>query len=395
MAAPCAEMAAPRSIAVVAPRHVADGAAVGGAETLLAALARRLALRSARVRLLATCAVNHFTWANERRAGRMRDGPIEVELFPVDARDAERHLALQQRIGRGEPLSDAEEAAWLANSVRSRALIEHLRAADYDRVIVGPYLFGLTADVVGACPNRALLVPCLHDEPFARLRAIRSMFARARGCLFNSEPEMALARRLLGFDPMRGRVVGMGIEPFEADPTAFAASRGLTAPYVIYSGRREAAKGTPALIEYLRTFRERSGLDVRLVLTGSGPVGRVPFVLDAGVLPEHEKREAMAGARVFVHSSRLESFGIVLLESFMARVPALVPAGGEVLRWQCARAGAGLWYRHYPDFEAALHRLLRDEPLRRTLGAQGRHYVEREYSWDAVEARLNRALEEL
>ena len=269
--------------------------------------------------------MNHFTWANERAPGILRDGELEVMLFPVDARDGERYLALQQRIGRGEPLTDAEEAAWLMNGVRSRALIAHLRAADYERVIAGPYLFGLTVDIAEALPERLLLVPCLHDEPFARLRTIRAMFARARGCLFNSDPELELAQRLVGFDPARGRVVGMGIEPFEADPTAFAASRALDAPYVIYSGRREAAKGTPALIEYLRTFRERTGRDVRLVLTGSGPVEPAPFVLDAGVLPEREKREALAGARVFVHSSRLESFGIVLLEAFMARVPALVP----------------------------------------------------------------------
>ncbi len=389
------EMAGPSSIAVVAPRYVADGAAVGGAETLLASLARCLSRRGFHVRLLATCAVNHFTWANERAPGILRDGELEVMLFPVDARDGERYLALQQRIGRGEPLTDAEEAAWLMNGVRSRALIAHLRAADYERVIAGPYLFGLTVDIAEALPERLLLVPCLHDEPFARLRTIRAMFARARGCLFNSDPELELAQRLVGFDPARGRVVGMGIEPFEADPTAFAASRALDAPYVIYSGRREAAKGTPALIEYLRTFRERTGRDVRLVLTGSGPVEPAPFVLDAGVLPEREKREALAGARVFVHSSRLESFGIVLLEAFMARVPALVPAGADVLRWHCARSNAGLWYRHYPDFEAALERLVGDEPLRRALGEQGRRYVERQYHWDAVAARLVQALEEL
>ncbi|MCX7818088.1 MAG: glycosyltransferase family 4 protein [Kiritimatiellae bacterium] len=388
-------MPALRSIAVVAPRYVADGAAVGGAETLLAALARRLVRQGVRARLLTTCAVDHFSWANERPAGVVQDGELEVECFPVDPREPARYLALQRAIGQGAELSAAEEAEWLANGVRSRALLEHLRAADYERVIVGPYLFGLTEEVVRALPDRALLVPCLHDEPFARLRTIRAMFARARGCLFNSEPEMALARRLVGLDPARGRVVGMGLELFDADPAAFAAARGLSVPYLIYSGRREAAKGTPALIEYVRTFRERTGRDVRLVLTGSGAVEPAPFVVDAGVLPEPQKREAIAGAHVFVHSSRLESFGIVLLEAFLARVPALVPAGSEVLRWQCARANAGLWYRHYPDFEVALQQLLADEPLRRRLGEQGRRFVEREYSWSAVERRLWRALEEL
>ena len=113
------------------------------------------------------------------------------------------------------------------------------------------------------------------------------------------------------------------------------------------------------------------------------------------LLPETEKREAMAGARVFCHPSRLESLGIVLLEAFMAGTPALVHEGSEVLQWQCLRAGAGLWFRHYPDFEAMLERLLSDEPLRARMGAQGRRYVQAEYSWSAVDARLFQALETL
>jgi glycosyltransferase involved in cell wall biosynthesis len=224
---------------------------------------------------------------------------------------------------------------------------------------------------------------------------IREMFGAVRGCLFNSGPERDLAARICGLPAARGRVVGMGIEPFDADPAAFAARRGIDAPYVLYSGRREAAKGVPMLAEYVRVFRERTGRDVRLVMTGSGAVDPHPFVIDAGMLPEAEKREAMAGARVFCHPSRLESLGIVLLESFMAGTPALVNEGSEVLHWQCRRSGAGLGFRHYPDFEAMLDRLLADEPLRARMGAQGRRFVQAEYSWPAVDARLFQALETL
>lgn len=387
-------MAAAGSIAVVAPRH-AVGAAIGGAETLLRALARRLAAAGRKVRLLTTCAEDHVTWANARPPGTVKDGPLEVVRFPVDPRDVERFHELQQSISRGAALRPEEEAVWIANSVHSRALYDHLRAENYDRVLVGPYLLGLTVGVVRAVPDRALLVPCLHDEPFARTGPIRDMFAAIRGCLFNSEPERDLARRLYGLEAGRGRVVGMGIDGFDADPQAFAARRGLTAPYVLYSGRRETAKGTPLLQAYVGLYRERRGADVRLVVTGSGPVEPGPHVIDAGVLPEAEKREAMAGAAVFVHPSRLESFGIVLLEAFMARAPALVHAGSEVLRWHCARSGGGLWFRHYLDFEACLDRLLADAALRRALGAQGRRYVEREYAWPAVDARLFQALETL
>ena len=387
-------MGAAHAIAVVAPRH-AVGPAIGGAETLLRALALRLAAAGRKVRLLTTCATDHVSWENVRTPGVVRDGPLEVEHFPVAPRDAARFHEIQREISRGARLPRELEEQWLANGVRSPALCEHLRTGGYDRVLAGPYLFGLTVEVARAVPDRLLLVPCLHDEPFAYTAPIREMFATVRGCLFNSGPEQELAERLYALERRRGRVVGMGIEPFETDPSAFAARRGLEAPFLLYSGRREAGKGTPLLIEYVRTFRERVGRDVRLVLTGSGPVDPAPFVLDLGVVEEQVKREAMAAATVFAHPSCLESLGIVVLESFMARTPALVNAGSEVLRWQCARSGGGLWFRHYPDFEACLERLLADEPLRRRLGAHGRRYVEMEYSWTAVERRLWEALEAL
>ncbi len=390
-------MPLPRSIAVVSPRYP-DGVTVGGAETLLRRLAERLAARGLDVTFLATCARNHFTWANECPADVRRIHNVEVRRFPVNTdRDPALFLARQSAICRGETLTRAEQAEWLRHSVNSDTLLEHLRAESvrYERILAGPYLFGLVWSVASAFPDRTILTPCLHDEAFARQELIGEMLRSVRGCLFNTEPERELAIRLHGPEAGRGVVVGMGIEPFEADARAFAARRGLTAPYVFYCGRREAGKGTPLLTDYLDVFRARTGRDIALVCAGSGPLDAKPFVHDAGFLSETEKREALAGAVAFVHPSTLESLGIVLLESFTAGVPALVHAAGAVLRWQCARSGGGLWFRHYPDFEAELELLLERPDLRHAMGERARAFVRREYSWDAVERRLFGALEEL
>jgi glycosyltransferase involved in cell wall biosynthesis len=100
----------------------------------------------------------------------------------------------------------------------------------------------------------------------------------------------------------------------------------------------------------------------------------------------------MAGAAAFIHPSVNESFGIVLLEAFLARTPGLVHAKGEVLRWQCERSGAGMWFRHYPEFESMLLRLLDDADLRGRMGDAGRAYVLREYNDRAIGDRLFSAL---
>jgi glycosyltransferase involved in cell wall biosynthesis len=241
------------------------------------------------------------------------------------------------------------------------------------------------------------LVPCLHDEPFAYQPIMRELFTSVRGFMFNSMPEQKLAQRLFELPDDACRVVGMGLDPFEADPKAFAKRHGLEAPYVLYSGRREPLKGTPLLLDFMAAFRERTGKDVKVVLTGSGPFD-VPaeladHLLDVGLVPEQEKQEAMAGASVFCHPGTLESFGIVILEAWLAGTPVLVHAGSEVLQDQCRKSNGGLWFRSYPEFEAELLLLLDRSELNRRMAAAGREYVLNKYTWEAVEQRLLDALE--
>lgn len=384
-------------LAFVAPRF-AEGGTVGGAETLLKALAERCAKAGRSVDFLTTCATNHFTWENTVPPGSRRIGDLNVHFFPVNGdRDVESFLRVQSKIDQRLPVSAAEEESWIANSVNSRALIEHLRSTEYDRVVLGPYLFGVTWYGSAVRPDRTFLVPCLHDESFAYLRIMKAMFDRVRGCLFNTAPERELARRLYDFPDSKSAVVGLGMDAFTADPRAFAARRGIAAPYVVYSGRREPLKGTPLLCEYLNVFRQRTGKDLKIVFTGSGQIDAPdelrPHLLDVGFVSEQEKREAMAGAVCFIHPSVNESLGIVLLESWLAGTPALVHAKSEVLRDQCRRSGGGLWFTHYPEFEESLLRLCEQPELRARLGASGRAFVEREYSWSAVESRMFDALD--
>lgn len=392
-------MARADRIAFVCPRF-AEGAALGGAETLLRRLAERAAAAGRDVSFLTTCAQDHFTWANVLPPGERRFGSLTVRYFPVDeARDVARFHTLQTRIGHGAALTSDEELDWLRNSVNSQTLCDHLQQEGdrYDRLVMGPYLFGLVYFASQIHPAKTLLLPCLHDEAFATLSAMRGLFTSVRGWIFNTEPERDLARRLYGIDTTRAAVVGMGLEAFEADAARFRRSRRLVTPYVIYSGRREPLKGTPLLMDYLAVFRERTKQDVKLVLTGSGPVepppALAPHVLDVGFVSEPDKHDAMAGAVAFCHPSVNESLSIVILESWLAGTPVLVHAGSEVMRYQCRKSRGGLWFRNYPEFEESLMMLLARPELRNALAQSGRRFVETEYGWPAVEARLLAALD--
>lgn len=391
-------MASPHRIAFVSPRF-SEGPTVGGAETLLRKLAERLVAAGWQVDFLATCARNHFTWENEIEPGEKVIAGITVRYFPVDSgRDLGAFIDIQNRISRSVEVSREEELTWHRNNVNSTALYDYLRAEGhrYDKIVMGPYLFALVYFASQIHPERTLLLPCLHNECFAYLKTIREMFLNVSGWLFNSEPERDLATRLYGLDQSRAEIVGMGIDGFQADPERFRRSHGLSAPYIIYSGRREPMKGTPLLLDYLDIFRERTGRDIKLVLTGSGPYDPptrlAPHIIDLGFVTEQDKHDAMAGAVAFCHPSTNESFSIVILESWLAGTPVLVHAAGDVMPDHCRKSKGGLWFRNYPEFEEELSLLLEKPALRDTMGKSGQRYVQTEYAWDSVEGRLLKAL---
>ncbi len=389
----CTVSKTPRRIAVVSPR-LSGHCSAGGAEVLLHQLALSAVRSGIDAVLLTTCARDHVSWRNSEPAGHAEVDGLPVERFPVDeGRDTVLFHKLQDRICRGGRLDATEEKAWMANGMNSTALCRRLQILlpELDAVLMGPYLLPLVhaAAAVAGCKTR--LVPCLHDEPFARLNAVGALFAQAGGILFNSEPERDLARRLFDLPAGCGHVVGMGMTSFAARPDP-----DLRFPYVLYCGRREPLKGTPLLLSYMDVFRRRTGSDLRLVLTGTGPVDPPPSlngaVVDLGFVSEERKHSVMAGAFVFCHPSVNESFGIVLLEAWLAGAPALVHARGAVLPWHCRRSNGGLWFAGYDEFEEALLFMLANPELCSGMSAAGRRYVLREYDRDIIDKRFLAAL---
>jgi len=389
-------------LALVSPRYAAGAA--GGAENLIQQWAEKLAARGHRVEVLTTCAKSHFTWENHFPAGPGMVGGVKVIRFPVNDRDTVIHQEVQDKIARAEELTLAEEEAWLDNGVTSDSLIRHLEsnASRFDAVIFAPYLFGLTYRGVLAVPEKAVLVPCLHNEPFAYLEATRRIFSAARAVFFNTPGERDLARSIFPLEEERSRIVGMGVEPpGEIVPRKFTKKFRIRRPFILYAGRREEGKNTPLLIEYFRLLQSlhNPGPELDLVLAGSGPVS-VPgrgrrFVVDVGYLTEEQKWNAYGAAWAFCQPSINESFSIVLLESWLAGKPALVNERCPVTLSHCRLSGGGLWFRDYYEFEECVLHLLEKPDLAAALGAAGRDYVLKNYSWSTVIEKLETALRQL
>lgn len=371
----------------VVPRYGPD--VVGGAETLVRALARRATPPGWSVEVATTCARDHDTWINELPAGEERVDGITVRRFPVSPRDPRRYSALHAAVLGGRA-GYAEELEWLGQSVWSDELERWLVGSEHDLAILCPYLFGTTIWGAAADAGRAAVLPCLHDEPYAHLDSVRAVLSAARGCIFNARAEERLARRL--FDVRGGGVVGMGFDAPPAPPRPGFAERMGLGEYILYAGRLEQGKRVDIAVDYaVRYARERSGAP-RLVLIGSGgyrpPAAAKGVVTRLGYLSEEDKRRAYAEALVLVNPSELESLSIVLMEAWLEGTPALVAAGSEVMREHCDASGGGIAFGSYEEFRDALDRLREDRAGARAMGARGREYVLDVYGWPAVSARF-------
>jgi len=309
-----------------------------------------------------------------------------------------RFLAIQQRMSEGFPLELEEELAWAEGSVNSEDLYDYLHAERerFSALIFLPYLFGTTLLGTQIDPARSVLIPCLHDEPFAYLRVVRHLFRSVRAVLFNSAPERSLARRLYG-GPREAPVVGFGFDPVEPAKEAsrsFRSRYGIDGDYLLYFGRKEGGKNLPLLLECFRACRD-AGRGLSLVVAGDGSVDAsagIDGLVDLPRLSEDEKNAACAGALAVCQPSVNESFSIVLMEAWLQETPALVNARCPVTCHHVALSNGGLYFNDTTEFAAEVEYLRVHRDDRRELGRQGRRYVVENYSWPAVLGRFERAL---
>jgi glycosyltransferase involved in cell wall biosynthesis len=260
------------------------------------------------------------------------------------------------------------------------------------RFLFIPYPFPTSFWGMVLTDRRGSLIPCLHDEPYARYATYRWMFRQAHRVLTNSPAERALALRLFDLPAERVVVAGEGIDlrPI-GDGAAFRERRGLRGPLLMYAGRRDAAKNVPMLIRYAREYWARRGGPLTLMLSGRDPL-ELPealreLVLDLGYLSVQEKHDAYAAADVFINPSLYESFSIVLMEAWLQGTPALVNAQCAVTREAVEASGGGLHFDGFGEFAAALDILLADAERRRVLGERGRAWVLANCRWEDVARR--------
>ncbi|MDD4736006.1 MAG: glycosyltransferase family 4 protein [Kiritimatiellae bacterium] len=363
--------------------------ASGGAEAECRKTVLYLHQAGIHVEVFTTCLIDlqHDWNINALPPGTTLDEGVPVHRFPAEALCKPRFAELNTRLIAGEKLTPGEEREFTALHINSIPLLRALdaRRADFDRFCFIPYLFGTTIHGVRLCREKSVLIPCLHDEGYARLSAMETLFQQAGRIVFHTAAEQRLAHALYVYDHTADRLIGEGITTeFETNPERFRTKFNLHEPFILCAGRKHPTKNTHQLIDFFHRCSRSLSSPLKLVLIGPGAIPLPPDttrITDLGYLAEQDKRDAYSAATLFCQPSLNESFSIVLMEAWDCQTPALVHGHCPVTREHAIASGGGLYYTTYPEFEGCVEWFLNHPETAAALGKAGQRYVRSNYTW--------------
>jgi glycosyltransferase involved in cell wall biosynthesis len=385
-------------LAVVVQRYGAD--INGGAELHARYIAERLS-RHASVEVVTTCARDYVTWRNELKPGVEQINGIAVRRFPV------AHERNPDDFGRrsvrvfDKPHSIADELAWLeSEGPASPALLDYVEkaAAGLDFVLLFSARYHHAWHLARRIPDKAVIVPTAERDPAVALRIFGPVFRGVRALMYNSPEERAMIGAAAGNAAVPGVVVGVGSDvPDRADAARFRRKFRIDRPFAIYIGRIDENKGCAELFSHFSRYARGFPRGLDLVLIGSAilDVPRHPRIHHLGFLDDRDKFDALAASDLLIMPSYFESLSMVALEAWALGKPVLANGKCDVLRGQCIRSNAGLYYESYEEFVEALYSLESNGPLNARLGRNGREFFRQNYTWPVIERKYLEMFERL
>jgi glycosyltransferase involved in cell wall biosynthesis len=385
-------------IAVVSQRY---GQAVnGGAELHARYVAEHLA-RHATVEVLSTCATDYVSWRNELPEGVETLNGVPVRRFRVSHERDPLDFARRSNIVFEQRHSVADEIAWLdSEGPTSPALIAHIRrhAADFDFFIFFSYRYYHAYHGVRAASGRAILVPTAERDSAIGLSIFAPVFRSVRALMYNSPEERAMIQALAGNQAVPSVVVGIGSEvPAAPQAARFRQKYNVRGPFAVYVGRIDENKGCKELFDFFQTYLDGPSARLTLVLIGNSllPVPEHPRVRHVGFVSDADKFDAIAAAELLIMPSYFESLSMVALEAWALGRPVLVNAKCDVLKGQCIRSNAGLYYGNRTEFVETLRALEHNRWLSGALGRNGRHFYRDNYDWPVIERKYLEMIERI
>lgn len=365
----------------------------GGAEMETREVTKHLHAAGMDIEILTTC-VKEFgsDWSkNHYPEGTEIIGEIPVRRFKARKRDTEAFDRVNLKLINGAAPTAEEEETFIREMVNSPDLYRYIaeHKDEYTAFVYIPYMFGTTYYGVRECPEKAVMIPCFHDEAYVYMHIYRELYSKAAGMIFNAQPELELAERVFDLKDVRKTVMGIGMDvDITADPEAFRKKFGIREPFIIYAGRKDSGKNVHTLLKFFGEYKKRNPSELKLVLIGGGnieiPKSAEKDVIDLGFVDIQDKYNAQGAAEFLCQPSKNESFSLVIMESWLCGRPVLVHSGCEVTRHFASDSNGGLYFGDYFEFEGCVSFILNNKETAAQMGRNGRKYVCENFAWNVI-----------
>ena len=399
---------------------------VGGAQTFCRAMARRLVADGHQVIILTTAAQQADDFWHPPPSIRdalprceQMDGVQVIRLplaypWPVPWRFGwvRRATHLFARL----PLPSAWQKPLLRHFTRSMPSLLGLQlelsplvaAADLILVVDAGWdgLFVGAAQAAFVQTKPVAVVPLIHMGSRAIIAHFDmahqvGVYQQADAVVALSLPERVLLARW-GVDQARLHCLSMGVETVDIDEVcqnreAVLRQFGLSQRFILFLGAATYDKGAFTLVQAVAEL-VKQGESVEIVCAGPQQHQLAVFmdifppqirsilkkrVHLLGVVDEQVKQALLAGCTALALPSRVDSFGIVLLEAWQHGKPVVAAAtGGPSAIVRHEETGLLVPFGASDALAAALQRILNEPGLAARLGAAGRQVVTNQYTWD-------------
>ncbi len=236
------------------------------------------------------------------------------------------------------------------------------------------------------------------------MRHQREMLSRADLLLTNTLVE-AQGLQTRGVKTRKVGVAGPGVDipQFVADLPETAVSQ---KPYVLFVGRMSYDKGALHAVQSVLSLREQ-GCKLHIVLIGQETEEFSRFIDELsdrdrryvhvlGVVEESLKHAYLSDSEALLLPSRTDSFGIVLLESWLYSKPVIAAeAGGIPAVVDNGNTGILVPFGDNASLANAIRLVTEDQELNHILGENGYKKLMSQYTWEAVTDKVLKAYQEV
>ena len=377
----------------------------GGAEKHAWEIAQQLSRKGFHITVLTTCSRQfQSNWSdNYFQPGEYVEENIKVIRFSVKSQNItafhrinSKLLSLnnqKEKLIPGIPvLNKKDESIYLNENINSPELITYLvdHQSEYHAFIFLPYLFPSTIQGISKVKDKAILLPCLHNESYAFLGAVQTAFLEAKKIVFISEGEYELALNLYSNDIKdKSIIAGAGIETDITRIRNYALPPVIDKDYILCLGRREVGKNTHMLIEAFEKYLDQTGNNLKLVLAGPGDLPVKPksgSIIDLGLVSEDKKINLLKYCKTLINPSTNESFSRVIFEAWIAGKPVIVHSHCLATLKALEASGYAGWYMDGADSLVEVFKQLTVLPNTEfeEMGLRGQKYAMEIANWAAV-----------